>query len=179
MKNRTLHLTLAGVALALCLVLPFLTGQIPRFGQLLSPMHLPVLICGLICGPYYGAVVGLIAPLLRSGLFSMPPLFPTATAMAVELGVYGLLAGCFRRVFPPKRSFLLPSLIGAMLGGRVAGGLTQWLFFTFGWIESYSLSLFLSAYIIASLPGILLQLIIIPPVVILLEKHSQKTQLKK
>ena len=94
MKNQSLkNLTLTAFFIALGIVLPFLTGQIPRFGSMLLPMHIPVFLCGLICGWPYGLAVGFILPLLRSLLFSMPPMYPVAIAMAFELATYGFVAG--------------------------------------------------------------------------------------
>lgn len=93
MSKNLKNLTLAALFLALGLVLPFFTGQIPQIGSMLLPMHIPVFLCGLICGWQYGAAVGFIVPLMRSVLFGMPPLFPTATAMAFELLTYGLVVG--------------------------------------------------------------------------------------
>ena len=84
------EIVLAGFFLALGIVLPFLTMQIPSFGSMLLPMHIPVILCGFICGGPLGLIVGFIVPLLRSALFSMPPMFPTAIAMAFELAAYGL-----------------------------------------------------------------------------------------
>ena len=84
---RIQKLVLAAICLALCLVLPFLTGQIPEIGSMLSPMHIPVLLCGFIAGPLWAAAIGLIAPVLRFMLFGMPPLFPTGAAMCLELAV--------------------------------------------------------------------------------------------
>jgi thiamine transporter ThiT len=78
---------------ALGLILPFFTGQIPKVGSMMLPMHIPVLLCGLICGWKYGLMAGAVLPLLRSALFGMPPLFPTAAAMAFELAAYGFLSG--------------------------------------------------------------------------------------
>ena len=80
-KTNVLSLTCAAICLALCMVLPFLTGQIPEIGNMLCPMHIPVLLRGFICGPAYAAAVGAIAPLLRFALFGMPPIFPTGAAM--------------------------------------------------------------------------------------------------
>ena len=79
--------------LALALVLPFLTGQLPQIGNMLCPMHLPVLLCGFLLGWPWGLAVGVTAPLLRSALFGMPPLYPVALAMCLELGCYGLVIG--------------------------------------------------------------------------------------
>ena len=92
MKQNTKNLVLAAMFLAIGLVLPFFTGQIPQIGSMLLPMHLPVLLCGLLCGWQYGAVVGLVLPMLRYVLFGMPPLL-TAVAMSFELLTYGLVIG--------------------------------------------------------------------------------------
>ena len=81
------------VCLALCMVLPFLTGQIPQIGSALSPMHIPVLLAGFLCGPWWAMAVGAVAPLLRFALFGMPPIFPTGVAMCFELAAYGLVSG--------------------------------------------------------------------------------------
>ena len=92
----------AALFLALAMVLPFLTGQIPQIGSMLSPMHIPVLLCGFLCGWPWGLAVGFIAPLLRSVLFGMPPMFPGAVAMAFELAVYGCVSGWLRRKLPKR-----------------------------------------------------------------------------
>ncbi len=84
---------LAAMFLAIGIVLPFLTGQIPSVGSMLLPMHIPVLICGFVCGWQWGLIVGFVLPLMRSVLFGMPPMMPTATAMAFELAVYGGVTG--------------------------------------------------------------------------------------
>ena len=91
-RKQTVYLCLSAMFLALALLLPFLTGQIPRFGNMFSPMHLPVLLCGFICGKWWGAGVGLVAPILRFALFQMPPM-PGCLSMMAELCVYGLTAG--------------------------------------------------------------------------------------
>ena len=103
MKNQnTKKLAYAALFLALCLVLPMLTGQIPQIGSMLLPMHIPVLLCGLVCGWQYGAAVGFVGPLLRSVLFGMPPMYPVAIAMAFELLTYGLVIGLVYRRMAQK-----------------------------------------------------------------------------
>ena len=87
------RLTLSAMFLALAFLMPFLTGQIPQIGSMLCPMHIPVLLCGFFCGPLWGGIIGIFAPLLRSLTLGMPPLFPTAFAMAFELATYGFIAG--------------------------------------------------------------------------------------
>lgn len=94
MSRSTRDLVLAAFFLALGLLMPFLTAQIPSLGARLLPMHIPVLICGFVLGGPMGLIVGFITPLLRSLLIGMPPMFPTAVAMAFELAAYGLLAVC-------------------------------------------------------------------------------------
>ena len=105
MTNRGVrNLTFSSMFLALCMVLPFLTGQIPQIGAMLSPMHIPVLICGFVCGPLWGMIVGAIAPVLRSVLFGMPKLFPSAVCMMFELAAYGAAAGLLIRLRRPCRT---------------------------------------------------------------------------
>lgn len=168
MKN-TKKLVISGVCLALCLLLPFLTGQIPKIGNLLLPMHLPVLICGFIAGPVYGLLVGLIAPILRSLLFGMPPLMPTAAAMAFELAAYGFLTGLLYQKLPKKPAYAYVSLIGAMLGGRIVWGVAAFLLNS-ALGNPFTLAIFMAGAFTNAVPGIILQLVIIPPIVLALKK---------
>jgi riboflavin transporter FmnP len=112
----------AAVCLALCLALPFLAGQIPEVGNMLAPMHLPVLLAGFLCGPWWGALVGAIAPVYRYFLFGMPPIFPTGFAMCFELAAYGLVSGLLYRVLKGSRAGVYLSLIVSMLAGRALWG---------------------------------------------------------
>ena len=93
MKERTRKLTLSAMFMALGIILPMVTGHIQQIGNMLLPMHIPVFLCGLICGWQYGLVVGALLPLMRSVLFGMPPLYPVAIAMTFELAVYGAVSG--------------------------------------------------------------------------------------
>ena len=163
------HLVLAGLCLALCMVLPFLTSQIPQFGRMLSPMHIPVLLCGFLCGWPWGLAVGLIAPPLRYLLFSMPPIFPSGAGMMVELAVYGLCTGLFYRRFPRKPVYLYASLVLAMLLGRLCWGAVRWLFTCFG-AGAFTFQAFLTGAFISAWPGIVCHLLVIPPLVMALKK---------
>jgi thiamine transporter ThiT len=123
--NKTMNvkkLTLSGMFLAVALVMPFLTGQIPQIGSMLCPMHLPVLLCGFFCGAWIGAAVGFCAPLLRSFLFGVPHFMPDAVAMCFELAVYGAVAGLLYSRLPRRRVNVYASLIAAMLAGRIVWG---------------------------------------------------------
>ena len=124
-RTQVLRLTCAAICLALCMVLPFLTGQIKEIGNMLSPMHIPVLLCGFICGPAYAAAVGAIAPLLRFMLFGMPKLFPTGVAMCAELAAYGVISGVLYALLPKKPASVYAALIGAMIGGLLLGIIEQ------------------------------------------------------
>lgn len=125
MNKSTKNLVLAGLFLALGLVMPFLTAQIPNLGSRLLPMHIPVLLCGFVCGWRYGLSVGFVVPVLRSMLFGMPPMFPHAIAMAFELATYGLLAGLFYQLLPKKNFSTYLTLILAMIGGRIVWGIAS------------------------------------------------------
>ena len=120
------NLVLGALFLALALVLPFFTGQIPQIGAMLCPMHLPILLAGFVCGGPVGAVVGFIAPLLRMVMFGMPP-FYVAIAMAFELLTYGLVSGImYRKVFKKQTvGTLYGSLLIAMVAGRIVWGIVK------------------------------------------------------
>ena len=125
-REKTYKLVLTALFLALCLVLPFVTGGIPTIGNMLLPMHIPVLLCGLLCGWQYGLVIGFVAPLLRSVLFGMPPIYPVALAMAFELAAYGLTIGLvYTALHKRGLAALYGSLLVAMVGGRLVWGVAE------------------------------------------------------
>lgn len=155
----------AAAFIALGLVLPFFTAQLPALGKSLLPMHIPVLLSGFVCGGPLGLVVGFITPLLRSYLFGMPLLFPGATVMAFELATYGFFAGSLRK-FPTLVNLLL-----SMLAGRIVWGLANFLLLGFGALE-FSWELFVAGAFVNALPGIILQIILIPAIVATFKKAN-------
>ena len=163
------NLAYAAVCLALCLALPFLTGQIPEVGNMLCPMHLPVLLAGFLCGPWWGALVGAVAPVYRFFLFGMPPIFPTGFAMCFELAVYGLVSGWLYRRLPEKRGCVYSALLAAMVSGRVVWGLVMKMVATAG-TDGFTWAMFLSGALLNAIPGIVLQLVLIPVLVLALRK---------
>ena len=169
MKDSLKKMIYAALCLALCIVLPFLTGNNRMLGSILCLMHIPVLLCGIICGPWWGLAVGAIAPLLRSVTISMPPLFPTAVAMAFELAVYGLISGLLYRALPKKPWSIFVALIVAMLAGRLVSGAVQFAFLGL-FHTQYSLQTFLTASFVTPWPGILIQIVLIPAIVFALDK---------
>jgi len=157
--------------LALSLLLPFLTGQIPVYGKMLCPMHFPVLLCGFICGPWWGLAVGAVAAPLRSLLFGMPAA-PTCYFMAAELAVYGCLAGFLYQRLPKKTPFLFVSLVLSMTAGRIISGLLQWIVYGVNG-KPYTFNAFLAAHFVSSWLGILLQLLLIPLILAGLTRAKQ------
>ena len=167
-KSKLLKLCLAGLFMALAYTLPFLTGQIPMIASMLCPMHLPVLLCGFICGWPWGLAIGLIAPIFRALTLGMPVFFPNAVCMSFELAAYGIVAGVMHRFLPKKKPFIYCSLITAMIVGRLVWGAMMYIcmgicggFFT--------LSAFLSGAVFKAVPGIIVQIVLIPLIVMLVE----------
>ncbi len=168
-KQSTLNLALSAMFLAMAFVLPFLTGQLPQIGSKLCPMHIPVILCGYVCGAPWGLAVGFIAPLLRSLTLGMPVLFPNAFAMAFELAAYGLISGLFYRLLPKKTVSIYISLLLSMISGRLVWGIVQ--FFCMGLdVTRFNFSKFWAGAVVNAVPGIIIQLIIIPIMIILLER---------
>ena len=166
--STVLKMVLAALFLAMAYVMPFLTGQIPEVGAMLCPLHIPVLLCGFICGWPWGLIVGFTAPLLRALTLGMPPLFPTAVAMAFELCAYGAATGILHKLLPRKKPFIYVSLIGAMIIGRLVWGISMFvcLSVTGG---SFTLAAFIAGAFTNAIPGIIVQLVLIPVLVMLLD----------
>lgn len=159
----------AALFLALAYVLPFVTGQIPQVGAMLCPMHIPVLLCGFICGWPYGLAVGMVAPIARSLILGMPHLFPTAVCMAFELAVYGLIAGIAYKLLPKKNVYIYVSLIIAMIAGRLVWGGAM-LVCTGISGGAFTWSAFLAGAVVNAIPGIIVQIVLIPVIIMLLKK---------
>ena len=170
-KTNVKTLVLAALFLALALVLPFLTGQIPEIGSMLCPMHIPALLCGYFCGWPWGLAVGLIAPILRSLLFGMPPMFPVAICMAFELATYGGISGLLYSKLPHNKVSIYTSLLTAMVAGRLVWGIARFLCAGLN-VSAFGLSAFWAGAITTAIPGIIVQILLIPVIVMALEKHN-------
>jgi thiamine transporter ThiT len=164
-------MVLAALFLALAFVLPFLTGQIREIGSMLCPMHIPVLLCGFICGWPWGLIVGFAAPLLRSVTLGMPVLFPSAICMAFELAAYGAVSGLIYKYLPKKKPYIYVALITAMIVGRVVWGVCMFTCLTAKG-GSFGLSAFVAGAFTNAFPGIIVQIILIPIIVMLLENTN-------
>ncbi|MBQ8380668.1 MAG: ECF transporter S component [Clostridia bacterium] len=163
-------LTISACCFALAMVLPFVTGAIPEIGNMLCPMHIPILLLGALAGPLIGGILGFLAPLARSLIFGSPMLFPIAAAMAPELMAYGAVFGILTRVFPKKIGSVYAALLIAMVSGRIVGGAAKALFLAFGLLDSFGMAAFLTSYFVESIPAVIIQLLIIPPTLLALKR---------
>ena len=162
-------MTYAALYLAIAMVLPFVTGQIPEIGAMLSPMHIPVLLCGFMCGWPWGLAVGFIAPLLRSVVFGMPVMFPGAVAMAFELATYGCISGLLYHLLPKKAWCTYAVLVISMIAGRVVWGIARLILAGLSG-GSFTWALFIAGAVTNAIPGIILHLALIPVLVIAMNR---------
>ena len=164
-KNGTRNIALSAMFMAIGVVLPFFTGQIAQIGNLLLPMHFPVFLCGLFCGWEYGITVGFLLPLLRSVIFGMPVLYPNALTMAIELATYGFVSGVlYNRSKNQGVVAVYVSIISAMIIGRIAWGMAQFIFLGING-DAFTWQMFAAGAFVNAIPGIILQLVLIPAIV--------------
>lgn len=170
MTERTKNITLSALFIALGLVLPLLTWQVKALGNAFLPMHLPVILCGLIVGPVHGLIVGLILPILRHFTFGMPQLYPTAISMSFELATYGFVVGFIYKNSKWKCIIALyEALIISMITGRIVWGIVQMILLgVTGQVFTYQM--FIAGALLNAIPGIIFQLIFIPSFMLALHK---------
>lgn len=175
MKNIK-NMVLSAMFLAIGLILPFFTGQIKQIGNMLLPMHFPIFLCGLVCGWQYGLTIGFILPILRSFLFGMPYMYPNAITMAFELMVYGFLSG-FMYSHSKSKSLktLYKCIIIPMFLGRIAAAVVKIILIGLG-NNGFTLSAFIMGSFVQGIPGIIIQLVLIPLIVIKLDSVNKKNQ---
>jgi len=171
MKKNVRKLVYAAVCLALCMVLPLLTGNIQQLGNAVCLIHIPVLLCAFLCGPWYALAVGIIAPVLRFAIFGMPPLFPIGVSMCFELAAYGAVCGLLYKRLHQKAGSIYISLIVAMLAGRLVWGAVRAML-TMASNTTFTWALFFTGAFVTALPGIALQIVLIPLIVLALKKQN-------
>lgn len=153
------------------IVLPLITGQIKEIGDTLLPMHIPVLLCGFICGSGYGFATGIIIPYLRSVIFSMPPMYPNAVWMAAELATYGFVSGfMYSRIQQKNTAYLYLCLVCAMISGRIVWGIAKVILLGMAG-KVFTAGMFVTGAFIDAVPGILLQLIFVPIIIRLSQQY--------
>lgn len=169
MSTKTKKLTLSALFLAIGMILPFFTGQVPQVGNMLLPMHFPVFLCGMICGAPYGLAVGFLLPVFRSFVFGMPMMYPVAVAMAFELAVYGVVSGwLYNRTEKRGMKAVYPPLLIAMVCGRIVWGAVEVVLLGIG-ANGFTWKMFLAGALLNAVPGILLQIVLIPVIMALLK----------
>ena len=168
-KSPARQIVLAALFLALAFVLPMVTGHVPQVGNMLCPMHFPVLLCGFVLGGPWGLAVGFVAPLLRSVLFGMPPMFPIAISMAFELAAYGAVSGWMYRKVQHTLPMMYATLVTAMVAGRLVWGAVRFVLAGLTG-SSFPFSAFLPGALLTAVPGIVAQLVLIPLLLTALQK---------
>lgn len=163
--NRTLLMIWAAFFVALAILIPTIFHAVGGLGKVFLPMHIPVILCGFICGPYFGLLCGVIAPILSAMITGMPVLIPNGLIMAVELAAYGFVSGYLYQ----RGHAILTALVAAMLAGRVLSGILTACVLGFSG-KTYGLSAFVTASFVTGLPGIVIQLVLIPVLVTAMEK---------
>lgn len=171
MKNPTpvRQMIMSALFLALGYLLPMFIGRVQLFGQSLLPMHIPVLLCGFVCSWKWGAAVGAVLPITSSLFFSMPPMYPVAVAMCFELAAYGLLAGLMFKLLPKRPLNIYISLGVSLVGGRLVWGVARSIMAGLG-TSQFGLAAFWSGAFATAAPGIAVQLIAIPVIVMALQR---------
>ncbi|MBR5587129.1 MAG: ECF transporter S component [Clostridia bacterium] len=169
-KTNIRKIILSALFLAIGVVLPFLTGQIKEIGDSLLPMHIPVMLCGLVCGGGYGFAVGLILPFLRAVTVGMPPIYPNAVWMAAELATYGLVIGILYFSFQKKQTWwLYCCLVLSMISGRIVWAVAKTILLGVAG-KAFTIQAFVTGGFLDAIPGIVLQLILIPAIIKLIER---------
>lgn len=159
---------ICAIMIAMCVVLPMAFHAIPNAGSIYLPMHIPVLLCGLVAGWPYGLLCGIAGPVMSHLITGMPPM-GYLPQMVIELAAYGLISGLLMNFLPIKNETakVYTSLIGAMLLGRVVSGISKALIFA---KCSYSVTLWVTGLFVTGLPGIIIQIIFIPVIYFALKK---------
>lgn len=172
-STRVVKMCLAAMFIAIGWILPLLSGQNQELGNMLCLMHIPVLVAGFILGPQYGIMVGAVTPITRFLIFGRPPIYPTGLCMAFELAAYGFLSG-FVYKFLVKRNVnemfsIYAALIAAMIGGRLVWGVSRAIC---GIVSqsSFTWKMFITTGFVTAIPGILIQLFLIPALIMLLNR---------
>lgn len=164
-KTNIKKTTLSAMFLALGVLLPFLTGQIKEIGDTLLPMHIPVMLCGLVCGCKYGFIVGLVLPFLRAVTVGMPPIYPNAVWMSAELATYASVIGFLYFSFQKKQMWwLYCCILISMVSGRIVWGFAKAILLGIAG-KAFTMQAFIAGGIIDALPGIILQLILLPVII--------------
>lgn len=180
-SSKVYKLVISGLLLAIGIVLPIIFHSYSISGSIFLPMHFPVLLCGLLCGMQYGLITGAAIPFAAFLITSRPPIYPHAISMAFELAAYGFVAAFSLKIyskFMKKELANLIALITAMLAGRVVMAAANLILLGISG-SGYTFEAFLSGAFITALPGIIIQIIFIPAIMLVLDKSGFTSRLYK
>ncbi len=167
-KNNTKKIVIAGLLLAIGIIIPSIFHLTGMPGKMFLPMHIPVLIGGFLLQPWMALALGILTPLLNSFITGMPVLFPSAIIMVFELGIYGFMASlAYRKMKLPA----IVSLIISMIVGRLVAGLVVFILATFFAVD-LSPMVFVIGTVTTGLPGIVIQIILIPTIIHSIIKYT-------
>lgn len=169
-KNNLIQIATAGLFIAFGIVLPMMFHVI-GLGSTFLPMHIPVLLSGFVLDAPMAAAVGAITPFLSSIFTGMPPAFPVMPYMVCELAAYGYVTSLF---YKKMHRNVYTSLICSMISGRIVSGMAVWILATLFAAKLPGPITFITASVTKGLPGIAIQLIFIPGIVLLLRKYMVK-----
>lgn len=168
MNKNVRYMVVAAICCALGVVFPTFFHMFGGIGTALLPMHIPVLICGFLCGPFFGLLCGLLTPFLSSVISGMPPLFPIGLGMMMELAAYGFFTGL---LYKKLKLNIYVSLLSAMIIGRIVNGIANLVLLGMAG-KAYTMTIFISGAFINAIPGIILQIVVIPILIIALQKSG-------
>lgn len=156
--NKSREIVFAGLFIAMGLILPIIFHTFTMGGPAFLPMHIPVLIAGLLLSPKTALFVGIITPILSSVLTGMPPVYPMLPIMIFELATYGFVAALCSRKFYLG---LYPSMFIAMIAGRIMAGLVVAVL-AFGFGFPTNPIPYVYGAIMTGIPGIIIQILVVP-----------------
>lgn len=168
-NSRTKEMVLAGMFIALGVMLPIAFHAVGAAGPVFLPMHIPVLMAGFVLSPVFALIVGMVTPLLSSVLTGMPPLMPMAFIMMIELGIYGLVVSLLS-----KRLNSIFTLLTAMVVGRIAAGIMVMILVNAVGIKFAPPLVYLKGAVITGIPGMIVQLVFIPALLVLVKRRNPK-----
>ncbi len=173
-KDKTKRLALSAMFLALGIVLPILTGQIPQIGTMLLPMHIPVFLCAFICGSSYAVPMAFLLPLFRTAVFGFPVFYPDSIAIAFEMSSYALVSGLiYKHRVNKNAADVYCALICAMVVGRIVRISAQLVLLSITGTPFTFVAL-LTGIVLRGIPGIIIQLTLIPLIIFICNKNALK-----
>ncbi len=168
MKRKTRDIILGSLFLALAIIMPYIFHATGISGQIFLPMHIPIIIGGFFLSPMTALMVGALSPLINSLVLGMPVFYPIGLIMTFELMVYGLSIALLRKKLDTYYSLLISMILGRITAGLVVFALQNLLNLKLNYM------VYVKGAVITGLPGILIQLLLIPIIVKALKRSLRR-----